>query len=197
MKAFWDERYALDEYVYGTAPNQFFKGHLDNLKSGHLLLPAEGEGRNAVYAAAKGWKVDAFDISEEGRKKALRLAKRENVEMNYEISDYLAFTSPRKYDLIGLFYNHTDPETRFAFHSKLKSLLNEGAKIILEAFSKDQLGKSSGGPKQRDMLFDKEELRVDFEGLKIVYLEEQAVMLEEGRFHSGEASVVRMVAANE
>ena len=75
MKAFWNENYGNKEYIYGTKPNVFFKEQLDKLKPGKILLPAEGEGRNAVYAASKGWSVTAFDISEIVHKKALQLAK--------------------------------------------------------------------------------------------------------------------------
>ena len=50
MKDFWNERYDEESYAYGNSPNVFFKQQLDKLKVGSLLLPAEGEGRNAVYA---------------------------------------------------------------------------------------------------------------------------------------------------
>lgn len=69
---FWDQRYRENASVYGLEPNPFFKAFIDKHKSGRLLLPAEGEGRNAIYAAAKGWQVDAFDFSEVSRDKALR-----------------------------------------------------------------------------------------------------------------------------
>ena len=72
MKDFWNQRYAADEYAYGTAPNAFFKAVLDPLPPGRILLPAEGEGRNAVYAAKLGWEVVAFDQSEGGQKKAMK-----------------------------------------------------------------------------------------------------------------------------
>ena len=75
MKDFWNQRYAEEEYAYGTEPNAFFKAQLDQRTPGRLLLPAEGEGRNAVYAAKKGWEVVAFDQSDAGQKKALKLAK--------------------------------------------------------------------------------------------------------------------------
>ena len=72
---FWNERYAQKEYVYGKAPNAFFKSVIDQLKPGRLLVPGAGEGRDAVYAATLGWQVDAFDSSETGREKALSLAQ--------------------------------------------------------------------------------------------------------------------------
>lgn len=52
MKEFWDARYAQETYVYGKEPNNYFKRTLNSLKPGKILLAAEGEGRNAVYAAS-------------------------------------------------------------------------------------------------------------------------------------------------
>lgn len=70
MKKLWDSRYSNLNYAYGIEPNKFFKEVLDkNNFTGKILLPAEGEGRNAVYAAKKGLDVTAFDISIEGKKK--------------------------------------------------------------------------------------------------------------------------------
>lgn len=51
---FWNERYSANETVYGDKPNKFFKQFIDTHKPGKILLPAEGEGRNALYAASKG-----------------------------------------------------------------------------------------------------------------------------------------------
>ena len=56
-ETFWNERYAVTDYIYGKAPNEFFVEQLSTLTPGRILLPAEGEGRNAVYAAKQGWDV--------------------------------------------------------------------------------------------------------------------------------------------
>ncbi len=96
MKSFWDERYAAPEYVYGETPNAFFKAQLEKLSPGRLLLPCEGEGRNAVFAAQMGWEVAAFDQSEMGRDKALRLAERKAVQINYQICDWSEASYPAR-----------------------------------------------------------------------------------------------------
>ncbi len=85
---FWNERYAEDKYAYGIEPNDFVKQELQKLKPGKILFPAEGEGRNAVYAAQLGFDVYAFDPSEEGRRKALKLARENNVNINYQLAGY-------------------------------------------------------------------------------------------------------------
>ena len=71
-----------------SLPNQFFKKAIKNYNlTGSILLPADGEGRNGVYAAQQGLKVTAFDTSTEGRKKALLLAEKREVDLDYLVGD--------------------------------------------------------------------------------------------------------------
>src|SRR6184192_625994 len=81
----WNERYHNDEFAFGKEPNEFLKEQLKALNVGTILFPAEGEGRNAVFAAKLGWKVFAFDISVEGKKKAERLAEANHVTIDYKV----------------------------------------------------------------------------------------------------------------
>jgi len=195
MKEFWNQRYSQKEYAYGLLPNEFLKEKLSKYDKGSILFPAEGEGRNAVFAALEGWKVDAFDSSEAARDKALTLARKNKVTINYFISDFENCVLPSNhYDVIVLIYTHSDPISRQALHKKVFDAVKGGGTIIFEAFSKQQLGKDSGGPKNTDMLFSIEELKDDFSDLKFETLEETDIKLDEGPYHQGVASVVRMVA---
>ena len=47
----WDERYRQGRVCLREPPNQYLKEQLNKLPVGQILFPAEGEGRNAVYAA--------------------------------------------------------------------------------------------------------------------------------------------------
>ncbi len=195
MKSFWDERFSQEEYVYGTQPNRFFEKVLSVLPPGKLLLPGEGEGRNAVFAATQGWQVDAFDSSVEGKRKALLLAERFQANIHYTISTYEAFNlEPASYDAVGLIFTHCDPIVRRSLHQKIVHALRPDGVVILEAFSRNQLGKKSGGPQKAEMLFSLEELKGDFAGLTIDHLEEVEVNLNEGLFHQGKACIVRISA---
>jgi SAM-dependent methyltransferase len=195
MREFWDERYQVDEYVYGKAPNTFFKTQLDQLTPGNILLPGEGEGRNAVYAAGKGWNVTAFDTSIEGRKKSLRLAAEMGVTIEYDLLPYLGFNQPdKRFDAVGLFFTHQPSEMRRQFHKNLQKMLRPGGVVLLEAFHKDQISRDTGGPKNIDFLFDETALTEDFSDLEILQLKTLTKLLDEGPFHQGEAEVVQMVA---
>ncbi len=112
MKEMWDNRYSTEDYAYGIAPNVFFKEVIAKYKlKGKMLLPAEGEGRNAVYAAKNGLEVTAFDISLEGKNKAIKLAERENVKIKYEIGfNNELFALAGLYDHYGDTKTYTDPE---------------------------------------------------------------------------------------
>jgi len=192
---FWDERYSSEEYVYGMEPNQFFKQVLDKIPfPGKLLLPGEGEGRNAVYAAKMGWHVDAFDQSSTGKLKALRLAEANNVAINYSNVDLAKFTPQKNfYDCTAIIFVHFNSDVRRLFHKKIIDSLKPGGKLILESFSKNQLGKSSGGPQDLGMLYSFEDIKNDFKEMRPILLEEKNVFIKEGEKHSGEACVIRYV----
>jgi SAM-dependent methyltransferase len=195
MRSFWDDRYAQSEYVYGTEPNRFFKVVLSELTPAKLWLPGDGEGRNGVYAARKGWDVEVFDFSEEARKKAIQLAETYGVDIDYRTDSYETVeVQAEHFDMVGLFYTHAVPATRTVLHRKAVQALKPGGVLTVEYFSKDQLGKNSGGPKDIEMLMSKKELRQDFESLNIIYIEEISTLLSEGAYHQGLASVVRLIA---
>jgi len=189
---FWDERYSFEEYVYGAEPNQFFKEQIDKFSShGKLIMPGEGEGRNAVYAAKLGWQVDAFDQSINAQKKALRLAMKNEVNINYQVTDLTKFyTEKNKYDAAAIIFVHFNSEERSVFHQRIKDSLKSGGKLIFESFSKNQVGKSSGGPKDLKLLYSLEEIKNDFKEMSTILLEEKNVTLNEGDKHVGDASVI-------
>lgn len=194
MKSFWDERYAATEYVYGETPNAFFKAQLEKLSPGRLLLPCEGEGRNAVYAAQMGWEVEAFDQSEAGRDKALRLAESKSVQLNYQVCDWSEARYPAaSFDAIALIFAHLPADIRKAAHQQLIPYLKPGGTLILEGFNPRQLQYQTGGPKDPAMLFTEAILRQDFADLELLELYETEEELDEGLYHSGRAAVIRLV----
>ncbi|MFC2093633.1 class I SAM-dependent methyltransferase, partial [Bacteroidota bacterium] len=193
MSEFWDDRYRSDEYVYGLEPNEFFKETIDGLKPGKILLPADGEGRNSVYAAIKGWKVDAFDFSRNAVKKALELAGNNKVKINCYIDELENLSSNKNsYDAIALIFVHLTPDLRKIVHKNIVNLLNPGGILILEAFEKEQINNDTGGPKNIDLLFSKEELEGDFQNLEIDFIEQVEKNINEGKYHTGKSVVIRL-----
>jgi len=161
----WDDRYSEEAYAYGVEPNQFFEEQLPKLIPGTVLFPAEGEGRNAVFAAKQGWSVSAFDISDEGRKKALRLAKGNQVSIDYQVGELTELDYDKgQFDAIALIYAHFPSEIKSKYHKLLDTYLRKGGTIIFEAFGKNHLeyrtkNPEVGGPQDVDTLFSVDEIR--------------------------------------
>lgn len=199
MKEFWNERYGKTEYAYGIKPNEYLKVQLDKLDLGTILLPAEGEGRNAVYAAKKGWKVSAFDISEEGQRKASELARTNKVSIDYKVGELQTLNyGIGQFDAIALIYAHFPSNLKVTYHKLLDTYLKTGGIILFEAFSKKHINYNSknekvGGPKDVGILFSKEEINDYFPNYEIIELEEKEIELNEGLFHIGTGSVIRFV----
>ncbi len=195
MKEFWNERYGSYPLVYGEKPNEFFQQELPKIKPGKILLPAEGEGRNALFAAASGWEVEAFDFSEVARDKALKTAAGKKLRIDYHLTSWLLYPGRNDYfDAVGLFFFQLMPIQRRLFHSFLVEWLRPGGTILAEVFSKKQLGRTSGGPGNVEFLYSLEELHHDFSGFKIEVLQEVQRNLQEGPFHQGEAEVIQLKA---
>ena len=195
----WNDRYRRDEFAYGELPNNYLKEQLEKFDVGRILFPAEGEGRNAVFAAKLGWTVSAFDLSVEGKNKAIRLAKANKVKIDYQIGQLqdLAYNSDQ-FDAIALIYAHFPADTKSHYHQRLDRYLRKDGHVIFEAFSKRHLdyvsrNESVGGPKDLAMLFSIAEIISDFSNYEILELIEKEIELSEGLFHNGKASVIRFV----
>jgi len=195
-KEFWNERYNQHPTVYGLEPNEFFKDQLESVKPGKILLPAEGEGRNAIYAASLGWTVKAYDFSEVAKDKTLERAATLGYKIDYEVTDLSKLELPHEeFERVALIYVHLPVKVRMHVYEQCKQSLKPGGKLILEGFSKNQLQYNTGGPKDPELLYSVSDLNADFSDLHIEMLEAIIQELEEGPFHSGVASVVRLVAS--
>lgn len=209
MIDFWNQRYAASEYAYGTEPNVFFKHCLNQYSSAllperaSLLMPAEGEGRNAVYAASLGFTVTAFDPSEQAMRKALKLAKTNDISpenLDYRLGDCTILDEPEhSFDAVGLIYAHFPPALKAQYYPRIQALLKPEALVFLEGFSVNNLPYRTknpriGGPDHPSMLFTEQSVLTDFPGFAPLYIGEEEVELNEGIYHVGVGKVIRMIA---
>ncbi len=198
-KQFWDDRYSKEAFAYGEGPNAFLAEQLPSLKPGRILFPAEGEGRNAVYAASLGWDAVAFDISTAGRLKAEMLAQRTGIKLDYQLLSATDFDyGSEQYDAVALIYAHFPRFIKDHFHKSIQQCLKPGGTIIMEAFSIDNLEFQKanpyiGGPSDPEMLYSVDEVTKAFNDIEFSYIENVTIELHEGVYHNGFGSVVRFV----
>ncbi|MHB8261121.1 MAG: class I SAM-dependent methyltransferase [Bacteroidia bacterium] len=199
MKEFWNERYSQEAFAFGEKPNEYFKEQILKWQPGSILFPAEGEGRNAVYAAQLGWNVSAFDISEEGKNKAKKLSEKHQVNIDYLVGELTDLNyKEQQFDAIVLIYAHFPSSIRSMYHKRFTNLLKKDGIVILEAFSKKHIDYNSknekvGGPKDVTMLYSIDEIKTDFVDFEILELIETEIELNEGLYHIGLGSIVRFI----
>ncbi len=188
----WDARYDKGWYFYGKEPNYFVGRQLPTLKKGRGLFLAEGEGRNAVFAAGLGHEVVAVDNSFVGRRKALELAAEKGVSIDYRFEDLTTGSwGNESWDFVVLCFAHMDPTIMPAVHRQVADCIAPNGRLIFLSFAKAQFGRTSGGPPRRDWLHDLTELNDQFPGL-VLEAEEKEVDLSESLGHRGLAWVNEM-----
>ena len=199
--SFWDQQFAGDAFKYGERPNEFLVSQASRLQAhSSVLLPGDGEGRNSVWLAEQGHAVVALDQSQVGLDKARRLALARHVHIDTvqaDLSDWAPGES--NWDAVVMVYLHLPPALRSRVHLAMWQSLRPGGWFILEAFHPKQLGRSSGGPKQLDMLYTLQDLRSDLARVSVNERHEALawegdVQLAEGPGHQGLGHVLRYVA---
>jgi SAM-dependent methyltransferase len=193
-ESFWNKRYASDNFVYGTEPNTFLAEHGD-LLTGPVLSLSEGEGRNAVFLAARGLDVLGVDLSTVALAKARKLAQSRGVKIRTAVVD-LATYEPEEshYGAVVSISAHLPSAIRRQLYPLIERSLKPDGVLVLEAYSENQLSRNTGGPKDADLLMTVDKVRREFPNLEPVLLREVERNVSEGEGHTGMASVIQFVA---
>ncbi len=197
---FWDERYAGADYAYGERPNAFLAKLGPRFQAGErVLVPGDGEGRNGVFLAQLGLRVETLDLSPTGVAKAQALAAGRGVALDARVADVLTWDWPlAAYDGIALLFLHLPEAERRAVHARAAAALKPGGRLVLEAFTPAQLNRqregARGGPREAALLYAPTDLRADFAALDIELLQEAEEDMDSGALHVGRGAVVRLVA---
>ena len=191
---FWNSRYAETGFAYGTAPNDFLREQTHRLApDSRILSLAEGEGRNAVALAALGHRVTAVDGAEAGLAKARALAASARVPLDTVVADLARYEPAGPYDAVIAIFAHLPPPVRRLAHARAWAALRPGGLFILESYAPGQLARGTGGPKQADMMPPLADLLADFPGATPLLAETCVRPVLEGRFHTGDSEVNRLV----
>ncbi len=196
---FWDQRYSGNDFAYGEAPNEFLVQMADRLPNrGDALDIGAGEGRNAMFLALRGLNVLAVDQSEVGMHKALQRAKACALSLRTKAVDLRDLEAePGSIDVVSSIFVHLPALLRATVHKRIGAWLKPGGLFLLEAYAPDQLERNTGGPKDPEMLASLESIVGELTGEGKLIIEHQSAlvrMVSEGRFHTGEASVVQVLA---
>jgi SAM-dependent methyltransferase len=165
----WDERYAATDLVWSSTPNQFVASELASLRPGRALDLAAGEGRNALWLAARGWQVTAVDFSRAGLDKGRALQQRhergDELRVDWVHADVLAYDAgPAAYDLTVLAYLQLTADQRRTVVRRGFAALRPGGTFFVVAHDSTNLTEGTGGPTDASVLYTAEEVLGDLDG---------------------------------
>ena len=193
----WNKRFSTEDFIFGIEPNEWLREQAHVWQSGQrVLCVADGEGRNSVWLAAQGLRVDAFDIAEVGVAKARRLAAAKGVTVNYTVADCDNFNfESGVYDgVAAIFVQFADPAMRERLFANIKRSLKPGGVLVLQGYTPKQLDYKTGGPPQVSHLYTEAMLRQALADFDILTLREYEAELKEGDRHTGMSALIGVVA---
>ena len=195
---FWNKRFDTPDYIFGKAPNEYLEAQAKyHLKQGDsVLCVADGEGRNSVWLAKQGMKVDAFDLSEVALSKAIALATEEAVQVQFSLASSDTWDwQPNQYDaVVGIFIQFADPVMRVRLFAQMVSTLRPGGLLIIQGYTPKQLEFKTGGPSIFEHLYTEAMIRNLIGDLEPVDLCVYEKVLSEGPKHTGMSALLGLVA---
>jgi SAM-dependent methyltransferase len=192
----WENRFAVPDYIFGTAPNAFLAANKHLLpKRGRALAIADGEGRNGVWLAEQGLDVLSIDFSPAAQAKARALAHTRGVVLAIEIVDLASYDWPEAaFDVVvDIFTQFFGPSERSAKFAGIRRSLKPGGLLLLQGYRPEQIAYATGGPKAAENMYTRALLEHEFATFRNVRIEQADVEMHEGSAHAGMSAVIDLV----
>jgi 2-polyprenyl-3-methyl-5-hydroxy-6-metoxy-1,4-benzoquinol methylase len=147
--------------VWSAGPNALFAELVTPWPAGRALDVAAGEGRTAIWLAARGWQVRALDFSAVGVDKGRRLAEQRGVASDVEwvVDDATTADLGSGYDLVALLYLHLPQPQLADVVGRCVQALAPGGRLVVIAHDRDNIAHGVGGPQDPSVLPTAELLR--------------------------------------
>jgi SAM-dependent methyltransferase len=165
----WDARYtATSDLMWTAQPNRFVVDVLAPLPPGRALDLAAGEGRNAVWLAAQGWRVTAVDFSSVAIDRGRRLAGEHGVEITWIVADLSDYEPPPGgFDAVLIAYLHLVPAELAGVLGRALAAVAPGGTLLVIGHDRANLTDGVGGPQDPTVLYTPEEISAELGGLHI------------------------------
>ena len=193
----WNKRFSIEDYLFGADPAQaLVKLEHYLIPQGDTLVIADGEGRNSVYLASRGFRITASDSSTVANIKAKALAASQNVEVNYQVEDFFDIDwSAKQYDnIVGIFFQFIPPDKIKQVLMALRTAIKKGGTLLIHGYTPQQIELATGGPKDVSLMYNKELFEDVFESVEILVNKEYQIKLSEGSGHKGQSALIDFVA---
>jgi ubiquinone/menaquinone biosynthesis C-methylase UbiE len=172
----WVKKYDTEAFVYTKNVNQFVVELCGPLAVGTAIDVAGGEGRNAVWLAEQGWRVEVIDFAPNALAKAQALAAERGVADLVVTNEASALDFTSKFapvDLAVVAYLHIYSHQLVQALRQTVAVLKPGGHLMGVWHALENLNHNSHGPQNPDSLPSVESLQALCAevGLKVLTLE--------------------------
>lgn len=166
----WDERYAASAHVWSAEPNAEVERIVGDWEPGRALDLGAGEGRHAVWLAAKRWRVTAVDFSAVGLAKGEKESAARGLRVDWVVADVRSWQPPAHtaYDLVLVAYLHLPEDVL----TRATAWLAPGGALVVVGHALRNLTEGVGGPQDPALLQTVEGLREVASELEVERCEE-------------------------
>lgn len=174
----WDARYRSTELMWGISVNRWVEQELADLPPGRALDLACGEGRNALWLAARGWQVTALDFSAVALEKARALEQHTGSDataVDWVHADVTSYQHNAPVDLALLCYLQLSAEQRRAAVVNAAAALALDGVLLVIGHDSANLINGVGGPQDPAVLFTAADIAHDLTGTGITIDRAEAV----------------------
>lgn len=191
----WQERFETETYLYGIAPNEFIKQNYNLFKGCKKIGAfAEGEGRNAVFLSSRGFMLTSFDFAQSGLNKTKKLASENNVHVATRLTDLITDDTPiEEFDGAIMVFGHFHKKDQLAVFLKVMNSVKKGSRVMMEMYSENQLEYGTGGPGNKDMLYNPQQVLGWCSAYKIEHFYVGEALRQEGELHTGMAHIIQFI----
>lgn len=166
---FWDARYRTKESLWSGEPNAHLVAQAGDLAPGTALDAGAGEGADAIWLAARGWRVTAVDISAVALERAVGHAAQAGDEVAKRIiwrrEDLLEWQpSERGYDLVAAHYLHLPSAGRQSLFRRLAAAVADGGTLLIVAHHPSDLQTTVPRPQEPDLFFTGDDIAAQLDG---------------------------------
>jgi 2-polyprenyl-3-methyl-5-hydroxy-6-metoxy-1,4-benzoquinol methylase len=179
----WDARYREKDLVWSEEPNQFLVEEIADLQPGRALDVACGEGRNAMWLSAHGWRATGVDFSAVAIEKARRMSTERGLDVQWIVADLGSWEPPaRSFDLVIVFYLQVPAEIRRRIYGHMAAGVAPGGTMLVVGHDSQNLTEGYGGPQDPAALFSVADIAGDLSELQVVRAEQvrRMVRTDEG-----------------
>ena len=158
----WDERHAAHDPIESPEPDPTLVAEVASLTPGRALDLGSGDGRNAIWLAAQGWRTTAVDFSSVAIERARARAERAGVALDWLQADLLEWAAPvGAFDLVTLVFMHLPPDERRRVYDRAAAAVAPGGTLLVVGHDRSNLTHGVGGPQDPEVLFTPGEVVAD------------------------------------